>query len=380
MAEQNMAKVNEAMYGKQSPEQEAAAAKNMAEQSQLISHLTPSNLPPIAKTETTKPEDNTSQAQNEGNAETSGEVEHTDTNGSNEQQAQQTQQTEQTSEEQGITQGTEDNEPATTETEQPKTIRINGKDLTEEQILEAHGSILREETFTQKMQKLAEQEKEGLVRLNQAADIIDRDSVSQPLADMLTSNAEALTEVKEALKDKLGDKAVDALNNILQFDLKSFRHPLKDQIDKYKATEKETADLKALDEQLDKVSAENNLTIKGRKQLDDFTVDEFQKTGSKLTYQQALEIAKARNISIESTTNATSPTIEVIQNGEVTQTHAQATATADSADNVTTPSLITSTGSTPATSTSKTYKEGAAGDLAYAKDNNIDLSSLGIKI
>lgn len=383
-----MAEVNQALYGVQTPEQKAAADATMVERATLVQEISPSPLP--AKVNQTTPTTPTTTETIKQEAVTKQVTENVDDSKTPK----------------GTPSGTptEDNKsiaalvtteiPASTSTdstqetehadkseatEAPKTIRISGKDYTEEQIMEAHKSSLRQDSYTKKMQALSNQEKANDARLREAGRIVDRDSVSKPFSDLITSNTEALTEMKEMLESKFGSKGIEAFNSMIQFDPKTFRHPLQDDLDKQKGINQQNSDEKALDQRLATVSESKNLTIAGSKQLDDFTIDEFVKTGVKLTYDQAYDIAVSRNISIESTTQ-TNPTIEVIQDGNVTQTLAQATTQAETTNPVTSPLLLTSTGSTPSATGAKTYARSVEGDLAFAKDNNIDLSSIGINV
>lgn len=377
---QTMTAVNQALYGIQTPEQKTAADAAMVERATLVSSLSPGDLPPIVKQDAPqaiKPEAATEQVvENVDDSKTSKETPSetpTEDNKSTATPAVTSPAPASTTSD--STQETEHADKSET-VEAPKTIRISGKDYTEDQIMEAHKSSLRQDSYTKKMQALSDQEKTNDARLREAGRIIDRDSVSKPFSDLITSNTEALTEMKEMLESKFGNKGIEAFNSMIQFDPKTFRHPLQDDLDKQKEINQQNSDEKALDQRLSTVSESKNLTIVGSKQLDNFTVDEFVKTGVKLTYDQAYDIAVSRNIPIESTA-ATTPAIEVIQNGKVTQTLAEATVNAETTNPVTSPSLLTSTGSTPNATGAKTYDKSVAGDLAYLTDNKIDTSVLG---
>jgi len=262
------------------------------------------------------------------------------------------------------------------ETETAKTYRIKGKDFTEDQIMEAHSSILREDAYTTKIQEANKLLNDNQTRLNEASVIIDKDSVSQPFITMLTSNTEALTEMKQLLSEKFGDKGVKAFEDMAQFNSQTFRHPLKDELDKERAENVQNKADSELDKSLSDFTAANNLTLGSKQQLDDYMVKVFVDSGEKtvLTPQQAFNMLKGEDIKLTTTNGKPSTNIEVIESGKSASEITKTTGT-----NADSPELITNKGSTPAASSSAKYKKSVQGDKDFITDNKIDMSMLGIR-
>jgi len=267
-------------------------------------------------------------------------------------------------------------EPETKETEAPKTYKIKGKAFTEDQLIEASSSIISDEEHNTRMQEASKLINDNQARLNQAADIIDKDSVSQPFVTLLTSNTEALTEVKQILSEKFGDKGVKAFEDMAQFNAQTFRHPLKDELDKERATNTQNAADSKLNKDLSDFAISQNLTPDSKQQLDDYMVKVFADSGEKtiLSPAQALNMLKGEG-TVLPTVNGNTDTIQVIDGNKTTEASTSTTEPkANSGD------LITDKGSTPASAPSTKFKKGVEGDKAFLKQMGISTDPFGIKL